>query len=108
MSAQIIYDKKVQVIRVNGENLIDLSSVKYGSKATLYSKRGSEQDIAFEAIFNFHDNELFPFSLDALSLTPASFIRTLVENGLLVVGLECSGEFAKAYRVIKSKHLTIS
>jgi len=108
MSVQISYDKEVQVIRADGKNLIDLSSVKDGSKATLYSRRGSEQDRAFEAIFRFNDDEQCPFILDVMSLTPATFIRTLVENGLQINGLKCSGEIAKTYRVIRNKRLTNS
>jgi len=64
MSVQISYDKEVQVIRADGKNLIDLSSVKDGSKATLYSRRGSEQDSAFEAIFRFNDDEQCPVNPD--------------------------------------------
>ena len=108
MSVQISYDKEVKVIRADGKNLIDLSSVKNGSKATLYSRRGSEQDSAFEAIFRFNDDERCPFILDVMSLTPATFIRTLVENGLQINGLKCSGEIANTYRVIRNTRLTNS
>jgi len=96
----IVYDKKCQAIRVNGEKMIDLSAVTSGSRAILYPKTCSEQDYAFETTFNFSENECFPFLLDEFSFTPASLVRTLVENELMISGLEYSGELAKAYRTL--------
>lgn len=107
MTIQITYDKEKQAIRADGKNLIDFSAVKDGAQAILYSRRGSEQDQGFEKIFRFVDNELFPFCLGFASLTPASFIRTMVENGLQIDGLKCSGEIAEAYRVVKNKRLPV-
>ena len=97
--AAITYDQQAQTIQANGRNVVDLSSVKNGSKAILYSK-AAEQGSGFETTFCFDGNRQHPFSLAVLPLTPANLIRAIIENKLHIEGLVCSEEISVAYKTI--------
>jgi hypothetical protein len=104
MKQAVTYDRKFHTIEAQGKKIIDLSSVKDGSKAILYS-RGAEQNRGLETTFRFYENTTFPFILDGLPMTPATLTRTIVENRLQVEGLICSDEISKAYQNIIATQL---
>ena len=104
MKQAITYDKKFHTIQAQGKKIIDLSSVKDGSKAILYS-RGAEQNGGLETTFRFYENTTYPFILDGLPMTPATLIRTIVENRMQVEGLVCLDEITNAYKTIITTQL---
>ncbi len=106
-AGEIIYDKNIQKILANGENVVDLSSVEDETTAKIHSRVAAD-DSGFEVIFRFEPNKHFPFCLGDAYSSPGALIRAIVENRLQLTGMKCSKEIDRVYRIVKSRTIDIS
>ena len=93
---KVTYDREQKKIKAGEKCIVDFSSVEDGCQATLCSKL-EPQAFSLTMTFNFDDNERSPFNLQHASLTPSSFVKTVVEHKLDIPGLKCAPEINDVY-----------
>lgn len=92
------YDETSKAIRINGETVIDLSSVQDQARVVMHSKYDPE-DAGIETTLKIGRGKR-PFDFGAFVLGPNGLLASIKENHLEIEGMKICADIETAYSLV--------